>query len=52
MGSGKSKQGIVGKVPMASKRKGNVGPGIDFVDENVGSGPEIAKEFKKRRNEH
>lgn len=52
MGSGKSSQAIVGKYPMASKRKGTVGPGMDFVDENIGSGPEIKKEFKKRRNEH
>jgi hypothetical protein len=52
MGSGKSAQGIVGKYPMASKKKGTVGPGIDFVDEKTGSGPEITKEYKKRRNEH
>lgn len=51
MGSGKSKQGIVGKYPMASKRKGSIGPGIDFVDEQVRSGPEITKEFRKRRND-
>lgn len=52
MPSGKTKQGIVGKYPMASKRKGSVGPGIDFVENHLGSGPEISKEFKKRRNEY
>jgi len=45
----KSKKGIVGKFPNANKRKGPIGPGIDLVDENLTSGPEIEEAVRKRK---
>lgn len=44
----KSKKGIVGKFPNANKRKGPVGPGIDLIDEHLGSGPAIERAVKER----
>ncbi len=49
MGTGKSGKGIVGKIPMASKRKGPVGEGIDFTQKNLTTVPEIDKTIKNRK---
>jgi hypothetical protein len=48
----KSKKGIVGKFPNANKRRGPVGPGIDFVEEHLGTGPEIERAVEKRMHDH
>jgi hypothetical protein len=50
MGTGKSAKGIVGKFPMASKRKGPVGEGVDFVQKNLTSVPDIDKTLKNRKD--
>lgn len=50
MGTGKSAKGIVGKYPMASKRKRPVGEGIDFVQKNLTNAPEIDKTIKNRKD--
>lgn len=49
MATGKSKKGIVGKVPMASKRKGPVGEGIDIMDNNLTTAHDIDKTIKNRK---
>ncbi|MCM8710699.1 hypothetical protein M2651_06615 [Clostridium sp. SYSU_GA19001] len=51
MGTGKSAKGIVGKFPMASKRKGPIGEGIDFVQKNLTTVPEIDKTIKNRKDD-
>jgi hypothetical protein len=49
MATGKSKKGIVGKVPMASKRKGPVGEGIDIMSNNLTNAHDIDKTIKNRK---
>jgi|APDOM4702015248_1054824.scaffolds.fasta_scaffold3508559_1 hypothetical protein len=49
MGTGKSDKGVVGKYPMASKRKGKVGEGVDFIQKNLTSVPEIDKSLQNRK---
>lgn len=51
MGTGKSGKGIVGKIPMASKRKGPVGAGIDINDPNLTNAHDIDKTIKNRKEE-
>lgn len=47
----KSKKGIVGKFPNANKRRGPVGPGIDFVEEHLRTGSEIENAVEKRMHD-
>lgn len=49
MGTSKSSKGVVGKYPMASKRKGPVGEGVDFIQKNLTTVPEIDKTLKNRK---
>lgn len=51
MGTGKSDKGVVGKYPMASKRKGPVGAGIDFVQKNLTTVSEIDKTLNNRKED-
>lgn len=50
MGTGKSKKGIVGKEPMASKRKGPVGEGIDINKSDLTTVYDIDKTIKNRND--
>lgn len=51
MSTGKSSKGIVGKVPMASKRKGPVGAGIDFTEHNLTNAHDVDKTIKNRKED-
>lgn len=50
MATGKSSKGIVGKVPMANKRKGPIGEGVDLVQKNLTSAHDIDKTIKNRKD--
>jgi hypothetical protein len=50
MATGKSSKGIVGKVPMASKRKGPIGEGVDLIQTNLTSAHDIDKTIKNRKD--
>jgi hypothetical protein len=51
MATGKSKKGIVGKFPMASKRIGPVGEGIDIRSNNLTTSHDIDKTIKNRKED-
>jgi len=51
MSTGKSSKGIVGKIPMAHKRKGPIGEGIDFTKYNLTNGHDIDKTIKNRKED-
>lgn len=46
----KSKKGIVGKYPDV-KNRGEVGPGIDFVKDNLTTGAEIEEAIKNKKRD-
>lgn len=47
----KSKKGIVGKALPTLSHRYKVGPGIDFVQDNLISGTEIASAVRNARSE-
>lgn len=51
MGTGKSSKGIVGKFPMANKRKGPVGAGIDFTQHSLTNAHDVDKTIKNRKDD-
>lgn len=50
MATGKSKKGIVGKMPMANKRTKPVGEGIDIMANNLTSSHQIDKTIKNGKD--
>lgn len=50
--SDKTERGIVGKYPCANKRKGEVGPGTDFVEQNLTSNRLIEQSVKESHKVH